>query len=220
MSLLVEPTAEEGNEIKQHPLRQTWTKFSLLSVFSPWMIYLLFHYLGEEGDGDGVEGGQDMMIFAYLGSLLLFIVIYLNGTAFLTESDGEMIQGWYVIARGVDDAVKSAKNLGLMVGALVVFSCFSFLFFLVTFVAMMDFTAIEELKSSLGRRTSIIPVTFLYWSILCAWLALKVFRLDPINYLADQKENDTKDTKTESEIKSVFPTKSNEDTDTKTEALI
>mmetsp|Transcript_28617 Transcript_28617/g.34855 ORF Transcript_28617/g.34855 Transcript_28617/m.34855 type:complete len:223 (+) Transcript_28617:55-723(+) len=185
MSLLVEPNIEDENESKhEHPLTRIWKKYFFLSIVLPLIIRCFFgFFFGDDNeDQDLNDGGlQATIYFTYLCSMLLFIVIYLNGIAFFSGSFGERRWFWYIDTQVADNDGKSAKNLGLMAGALVVFSCYSFLFFLVTFVLLMDFEEIDELMVSLGSWASIIPITFLFWSILCGWFSRQLYYLDSID---------------------------------------
>lgn len=161
-------------------LLKLWNSISLFTIIFPFTLFLLIgivrrddNWWGDWDLGDRENKGPVLVIFVFICCLIFFVGIVSLGRTILSgqtffNSTQEKKSCFKRIAREYCEE----RNLGFLIGLLVAFGIFSFLFFILSLGLLVDFD--QPGLEALSKFSTFIPLTFLLWAIFSLLFFLRL----------------------------------------------
>mmetsp|Transcript_8581 Transcript_8581/g.12459 ORF Transcript_8581/g.12459 Transcript_8581/m.12459 type:complete len:235 (-) Transcript_8581:207-911(-) len=176
--------ARDENDDTKNPRHLWWTVSGIASVILPLVIYIIGRFLTDgEGGGREDERGLGSILFVYIFSVMMFLALLRYGSNVLGRNEDKARKTWWE-RWTVDWDVErlQALNVGVFIGAVVVFAAFS----LICFVLMVNFK--EDFKEGGMRFSKMVAFQFLFWFILCSAFSVILIKSYPLTIEDDDDE--------------------------------
>jgi len=169
------------------------------------MLYITLRISSREWRGDEKNDGKGYLIFAYAWSLLLFCVISWYGNAvlvgFLTNDEHHEKKWWNFWLVSASSAMKEhqiGRTVGVLMGSIVTFACFSFLLFIVSMGLIFGREGGDEGFGMIFKSFDMVVIlSFAFWTVFFigfSWMFMVMEIFDPTP-LAVEYKNDADDRK-------------------------